>query len=88
MSNEFYRIPDKDVERKEIAYTLNISENVRSHIENIVIKGNNKTKDYVIRREIPLESGDVFSRDKLISAVRNLYSLQFFSSVLPDVQRR
>ncbi len=86
MSNEFYRIPDKDVERKEIAYTLNISENVRSHIENIIIKGNNKTKDYVIRREIPLESGDVFSRDKLISAVRNLYSLQFFSSVLPDVQ--
>ena len=86
MSNEFYRVPDKDVERKEIAYTLNITENVRSHIENIIIKGNNKTKDYVIRREIPLESGDVFSRDKLVSAVRNLYSLQYFSSILPDVQ--
>ena len=85
MSNEFYRIPDKDVERKEIAYTLNINESVRSHIENILIKGNNKTKEYVIRREIPLDSGDVFAREKIISAVRNLYSLQYFSSVLPDV---
>lgn len=86
MSNEFYRIPDKDVERKEIAFTLNIEENVRSHIENIIIKGNSKTKDFVIRREIPLESGDIFSREKVMNGLRNLYSLQFFSSILPDVQ--
>ena len=87
MSNGFYPVPAKDTDRKEIAYTLVIDERARSHVENIIVKGNNKTKDYVITREIPIESGDVFSRDKVISGLRNLYNLQYFSNVLPDVQQ-
>lgn len=86
MTNEFYRIPDKNSEKKEIAYNLTIRENVRSHIENVIIKGNTKTKDAVIRREIPIESGDIFSRDKVMNGLRNLYNLQYFSNVLPDAQ--
>lgn len=87
MSNGFYPVPAKDTDRKEISYTLVIDEHVRSHIENIIVKGNNKTKDYVIKREIPIESGDVFSREKIISGLRNLYNLQYFSNVVPDVQQ-
>ena len=87
MSNGFYPVPTKDTDRKEISYTLVIDERARSHIENIIVKGNNKTKDYVITREIPIESGDVFSRDKVISGLRNLYNLQYFSNVIPDVQQ-
>ena len=87
MSNGFYPVPAKDSDRKEITYTLVIDERARSHVENILVKGNNKTKDYVITREIPIESGDVFSRDKVISGLRNLYNLQYFSNVLPDVQQ-
>lgn len=86
MSNEFYRVPAKDTEKKEVAYTLSVVEHLRSHIENIIVKGNSKTKDYVITREIPLESGDVFSRDKIMNGLRNLYNLQYFSNVIPDVQ--
>ncbi|MCQ2575530.1 MAG: outer membrane protein assembly factor BamA [Treponema sp.] len=86
MTNEFIPIPNKDTENKTIGYTLNIRENSRSRIENIIIKGNSKTKDYVIRREIPLEPGDVFSRDKVINGMRNLYNLQYFSNIVPDVQ--
>ena len=87
MSNGFYPVPSKDSDRKDISYTLVIEERSRSHVENILVKGNNKTKDYVITREIPIESGDVFSRDKVISGLRNLYNLQYFSNVLPDVQQ-
>lgn len=87
MTNGFYPVPAKDTDRKEIAYTLVIDERARSRIENIIIKGNNKTKDYVIKREIPIQSGDVFSREKLIAGLRNLYNLQYFSNVLPDVQQ-
>ena len=87
MSNGFYPVPEKDSDRKEISYTLVVEERARSHIENIIVKGNNKTKDYVITREIPIESGDVFSRDKVISGLRNLYNLQYFSNVVPDVQQ-
>ena len=87
MSNGFYPVPEKDSDRKEIAYTLVVEERARSHVENIIVKGNNKTKDYVITREIPVESGDVFSRDKVISGLRNLYNLQYFSNIVPDVQQ-
>ena len=87
MSNGFYPVPSKDTDRKEISYNLIVDEKSRSHIENIIIKGNNKTKDYVITREIPIETGDVFSREKVISGLRNLYNLQYFSNVLPDVQQ-
>jgi len=84
MSNDFYPIPLKDTETHEISIDLRIKENVRSHIENIIIKGNSKTKEYVIRREIPIESGDIFSREKIISGLRNLMNLQYFSSVVPE----
>lgn len=86
MSSQLYPIPSKNMETKEISYKLTIVESVRSHVENVIIKGNTKTKDYVIRREIPIEEGDIFSRDKVISGMRNLYNLQYFSSVAPDFQ--
>lgn len=85
MSNGFYPVPEKDTDRKEISYNLVIEEHARSHVENVIVKGNNKTKDYVILREIPIEGGDVFSRDKVVSGMRNLYNLQYFSNILPDV---
>jgi outer membrane protein insertion porin family len=84
MTNQYSPEVNKDAERKTISFTLTILERSRSHIENIIIKGNTKTKDYVIRREIPLEPGDVFSRDKVMSGLRNLYNLQYFSSVVPE----
>ncbi len=84
-SNGFQPIPQKDAENKTIAYLLQITENVRSHVENITIKGNSRTKDYVIRREIPLESGDIFSKAKITTGLRNLYNLQYFSAVVPDI---
>jgi len=86
MSNDFIPVPEKDSNLHTISYSLTIVENVRSHVENIIIKGNTKTKDYVIRREIPLESGDIFSRDKIMSGYRNLMNLQYFSNVMPEYQ--
>lgn len=79
--------PVKNIETKEISYNIKIVEGQRSHVENIIIKGNTKTKDFVIRREIPIEEGDVFSREKIISGLRNLYNLQFFGNVVPDVKQ-
>lgn len=84
MSNEFVPSMNKDSELHTIGYSLRIVERSRAHIENIIVKGNTKTKDYVILREIPLKPGDVFSRDKLYSGLRNLYNLQYFSSIVPE----
>ncbi len=84
-SNRFQQVPEKDVEKKTISYQFMIMENVRSHVENIIIKGNTKTKEHVIKREIPIESGDIFSKAKVTTGLRNLYNLQYFSAVVPDV---
>ncbi len=67
-----------------ISYHIRIIERPRARIENIIVKGNTKTQDYVIFREIPLETGDVFSRTKIIEGLRNLMNLQYFSAVNPE----
>lgn len=84
-SNRFQQMPQKDSEAKTISFQFIITENVRSHVESLTIKGNTKTKEYVIRREIPIESGDIFSKAKVSTGLRNLFNLQYFSAVVPDV---
>ncbi|HBB42725.1 MAG TPA: outer membrane protein assembly factor BamA [Treponema sp.] len=86
-SNQFQSQMVKDSDAKTIGYNIVIQENSRSHIENIIIRGNTKTKDEVITREIPVESGDIFSSAKINTALRNLYNLQYFSpnSIYPEV---
>lgn len=84
MSNEFHPEVNKDPDRKTVGYHLTIVEKSRAHIENIIIKGNTKTKDYVILRELPIKPGDVFSRGKIMSGIRNLYNTQYFSSIVPE----
>ena len=67
-----------------ISFHISIIERGRAHIENIIVRGNVKTKDDVILREIPLEPGDVFSKTKIMEAWRNLMNLQFFTMVTPE----
>jgi outer membrane protein insertion porin family len=67
-----------------ISYTLSITEQGRAHIENILVKGNDKTKDFVIQREILLETGDIFSKDKVLRSMQNLYNTGLFAAVSPE----
>jgi len=82
--NSITRTPDKNYQLLTISYSIEIVERGRAYIENIIILGNNKTKLDVILREIPLEQGDVFSKTKVMEAMRNLYNLQYFSMIIPD----
>ena len=70
-----------------IAYSISVIERDRAHIENLSFKGNEKTKDFVLAREIPLETGDIFSKTKILDGLRNLYNLQYFSSVEPEIHQ-
>ena len=82
--NHIGRTEHRDRETGVISYTLTIVERGRAHIENIIIRGNVRTRTDVILREIPLEPGDVFSRTRVMEAWRNLMNLQFFSMVIPE----
>jgi len=75
----------RDEEKISISYTVKIVERDRAYIESIAIKGNKRTKDYVIYRELPLEVGDIFSKAKIMDGLRNLYNLQYFSGINPEM---
>ncbi|MFW5685006.1 MAG: outer membrane protein assembly factor BamA, partial [Spirochaetota bacterium] len=83
--NDFNVTEERDEELLSISYTMQIQEQPRAHIENIIIRGNDKTADEVILREIPLQVGDVFSIAKIREGVQNLMSLQYFSAVNPEM---
>ncbi|MFO7850616.1 MAG: outer membrane protein assembly factor BamA, partial [Spirochaetia bacterium] len=82
--NEISRDTVRDEQNRRVSYEVNISEKGRAHIENIIVKGNEKTQDRVLYREIPLETGDVFSKEKVVEGIRNLYNTGLFSSVNPE----
>jgi outer membrane protein insertion porin family len=82
--NSISRTPQKNYQTLELSYKITIVEQGRAYIENIIIIGNEKTRTEVILREIPLEPGDVFSKTKVMEAMRNLYNLQYFSMIIPE----
>ncbi|MDB5251832.1 MAG: hypothetical protein JWP27_1001 [Flaviaesturariibacter sp.] len=62
-----------------IDYEIRLVEGPQATIKNVNIFGNDKTKDYVIRRELRTVPGDKFSRSDLIRSQRELSQLQFFN---------
>ncbi len=85
--NGFKLLDSRDEESGTISYQLHIEERPQAHIEDILFKGNTKTKDFVLRRLVPLESGDVFSKAKVLEALKNLYNTQYFSSIVPEYEQ-
>ncbi|MCG8604390.1 outer membrane protein assembly factor BamA [bacterium] len=55
-------------------------------VNKIHIAGNTKTKEKVIRREIRMRPGDTFSREALMRAQRDIFILNYFADVVPDVK--
>lgn len=77
----------RDEEAGSIAFVLHIEENPQAFIEDIIFRGQLKTKDHVLYRLMDIEPGDVFSKGKLMSSLRSLYNTQFFSSVVPEYEQ-
>ncbi|MCM8800929.1 MAG: outer membrane protein assembly factor BamA [Candidatus Omnitrophica bacterium] len=71
-------------ERIDIAY--NIIENEVAYVERIKIRGNIKTKDLVIRRELRLKPGDRFDGEKLRRSKERLQNLGFFEEISYDIE--
>jgi len=65
-----------------------ISEGNQFRIRHVNIKGNTKTKDHVVRRELYTVPGDLFSRENIIRSIRQLAQLNYFDAekINPDVQ--
>jgi outer membrane protein insertion porin family len=70
-----------------IDYEIRIVEGPQARIGTVGIFGNEKTKDYVIRRELRTYPGELFSRSDLIRSQRELAGLQYFNQekINPDI---
>ncbi len=64
-----------------------INETPRIYINRIIISGNTRTKDAVIRREIRLQEGDPFNLTKLNRSKQRLENLGFFDKVEFNTKR-
>ncbi len=55
-------------------------------ISKIIIEGNQKTKDYVILREMETKAGDILNRDKIQKDLQRIFNLGYFSDVNADIK--
>ena len=72
---------DRNFEAHTVSIVFAVDEGPRTYIERINVRGNTRTRDYVIRREFDLSEGDAYNRALVDRAERRLKNLDFFKSV-------
>ncbi len=72
---------DRNFDAHTVSITYAIDEGPRTYIERINVRGNTRTRDYVIRREFDISEGDAYNRALVDRAERRLKNLDFFKSV-------
>ncbi|MDI6774244.1 MAG: outer membrane protein assembly factor BamA [Verrucomicrobiota bacterium] len=71
--------PDRSSGRVDVNYE--VKEGALTRIGNIGIRGNTRTKDKVIRREVLVCPGEIYNETKLRASERRLMNLGYFQSV-------
>ena len=72
---------DRNFETRTINIAFVVEEGARAYIERINVRGNTRTRDYVIRREFDIGEGDAYNRALIDRAERRLKNLNYFKSV-------
>jgi len=72
---------DRNYQARTVSLIFTLDEGQRVYIEQINIRGNTRTRDYVIRREFDLSEGDPYNRALVNRAERRLKNLNYFKDV-------
>ena len=72
---------DRPPQGRLVNLNFTVEEGQRVYIERINIRGNTKTRDYVIRREFDVAEGDAYNRALVNRAERRLKNLNYFKTV-------
>ena len=69
-----------------INFEIRITEGKPAYFNRISVRGNDRTNDHVIFREIRTRPGELYSKDKVVRSVRELGQLGFFDpeQISPD----
>jgi len=77
-----------------LAYTVNLEtgqaklEIDEGRIASVQVIGNDRTRDWAILREFPLEAGDIFDAKEADRGITNIYSTGLFESITLDINRQ
>lgn len=72
---------DRNPERATIDLKFFVEEGPRVYIERINVRGNTRTRDYVIRREFDIGEGDAYNKVLIDRTERRLNNLGYFKTV-------
>jgi outer membrane protein insertion porin family len=64
-----------------------VAEGEPSHVRQVKIRGNTRTKEKVVRRQLVIRPGQKFSRSRLVRSQRDVFALGFFEDVQVDFER-
>ncbi len=78
---------DKNFENMVVNISYVIEKGKQVYFEKIIISGNTKTRDKVIRRELKVYEQELYSGRRLKRGVRNLYRLDFFDGIKVDTSK-
>ncbi|QPF86516.1 outer membrane protein assembly factor BamA [Bradyrhizobium genosp. L] len=78
---------DRNFEAHTVSIVFNIDDGPHTYIERINLRGNTRTRDYVILREFDISEGDAYNRALVDRAERRLKNLDFFKSVKLTTER-
>ena len=74
------------INNKSIDHEIRIYEGKQSRVNIVMIKGNTKTNDHVIMRELRTRPGDLFKRSDIMRSQRELSQMPFFDPEAFDVK--
>ena len=72
---------DRNLSDQSIGVVYVVEEGARVYVERINVRGNTRTRDYVIRREFDIGEGDAYNQVFVDRAERRLKALGFFKNV-------
>jgi outer membrane protein insertion porin family len=78
--------PQLDEATKRVNLTYHIAERELVYVRRVDVKGNLRTKDVVVRRELRLYPGNTFDGARIRKSVDRLYNLGFFEEVSVDTE--
>ncbi len=78
---------NKNIDKLTVDITYIINKGKPVYFETIIIGGNTKTRDKVIRRELKVYEQELYSGGKIKRGIRNLYRLDFFEDVKVNMSK-
>ncbi|MCU0607399.1 MAG: outer membrane protein assembly factor BamA [Candidatus Edwardsbacteria bacterium] len=80
-------LPQEDLRDSTVGVSYAVTENRQAYINRVIITGNDRTRDKVIRRQLKVQPGDLFRRSPVMRSQREIYALGYFEDVRINSER-